>query len=46
MMITFSDDSLTEEEEEQAIAPHSQPKHSPVTSTTAAQASQPNRKKR
>ena len=35
----FNDDSLTEEEEEQAIAPHPHPKDSPVTTTTAAQAS-------
>ncbi len=35
----FNDDSLTEKEEEQAIAPHPQPKDSPVTTTTAALAS-------
>ncbi len=35
----FNDDSLTEEEEEQAIAPNPQPKDSPVTTTTAVQAS-------
>ena len=34
-----SDDSPTEEEEEQAIIPHPQPKDSPVTTTSAAQAS-------
>ena len=34
----FNDDSLPEEEEEQAIAPHPQPKDSPVNTTTAAQA--------
>lgn len=34
----FNDGSLTEEEE-QAIAPHPQPKDSPVTTTTAARAS-------
>jgi CheY-like chemotaxis protein len=37
----FNDDSLTEEEEEQAIAPHPQLKDSPVNTTTAAQASTP-----
>jgi DNA-binding response OmpR family regulator len=36
---TPNDDRLTEEEEEQAMEPHSQPKHAPVTSTTAARAS-------
>ncbi|MCI0427932.1 MAG: response regulator [Nitrospiraceae bacterium] len=35
----FKDDSLTEEEAEQAIAPHPQPKDSPVTTATAARAS-------
>ena len=35
----FNDDSLTEEEEEQAIALNPQPKDSPVTTTTAVQAS-------
>jgi CheY-like chemotaxis protein len=35
----FNDDSLTEEEAEQAIAPHPQPKDSLVNTTTAAQAS-------
>ena len=35
----FNDDSLTEEEEEQAIAPHPQPNDSPVTTPTAARAS-------
>ena len=37
----LNDDSLSEEEEEQAMEPPSQPKHSPVTSATAARASAP-----
>jgi DNA-binding response OmpR family regulator len=36
---TLSDDSLTDEEEEQAMEPHSQPKYSPVTATTTARVS-------
>ena len=35
----FNDDSLPEEEEEQAIAPHPQPKESPVNTITAERAS-------
>lgn len=35
----FNDDSLTEDEEEQAIAPNPQPKDSPVNTTTAARVS-------
>ena len=35
----FNNDGLTEEEEEQAIAPHPQPKDSPVNTTTAARTS-------
>jgi CheY-like chemotaxis protein len=35
----FNDGSLTGEEEEQAIAPHPQPKDSPVTTATATRAS-------
>ena len=35
----FTNDGLTEEEEEQAIVPHPQPKDSPVNTTTAARTS-------